>query len=129
VTSLPFWFRIVSTAIAVFPVFVRDSLLGYGLANTIKSKSATLPLFLLIEPSGVIVGLELLDTPDPNSARLQSAGWKKQFVGKSRDQLQRIDAISGATISSNDVAKGVKRLLAFARISGLLSQDIISGRE
>jgi hypothetical protein len=98
-------------------IFVKDSVIGYGLIDSVRSKSSWLTFMVLTTNKNSIVSLELLKTPDPNSSRLKTKFWKKQFIGKEAGQLNRIDAISGATISSHDITCGVTRLLLFLQLS------------
>ena len=101
----------------LFSVYQSDSIAGFGLMDSVRSKSSFLPFLVIVDKKGAIQSVELLSTPDLRSAKLRSPLWKKQFIGKKEIKSRQIDALSGATISSNDITHGVIRLLLYLRLS------------
>lgn len=104
----------------LFSVYQSDSIAGFGLMDSVRSKSSFLPFLVIVDKQGAILLVELLSTPDLRSAKLRSQFWKKQFIRKKEIKSRQIDAISGATISSKDITNGVIRLLLYLRLSGKL---------
>jgi len=101
----------------LFSVYRNDSIVGFGVTDSVRSKSSFLPFLVITDKKGTIQLVELLSTPDPRSAKLRSQLWKKQFIGKKEIKSRQIDAISGATISSKDITHGVIRLLKYLRFT------------
>ena len=99
------------TVVTCYTAFTQRSVAGYGLAGSVRSKSSIVSVLMCLDTTGSIVCLELPEAPDPWSSRLQSTRWRKQFDGETRNTLEHIDALSGATISSDDVTGTVKALL------------------
>src|SRR5262249_11886690 len=70
-----------------------------------------------LEKDGRIKAVEVLEYREPHGGEITSHSWLEQFVGKtSRDPVtldRDIRNISGATLSSQHVTEGVKRILAF----------------
>lgn len=100
----------------IFTVYQNGAIVGFGLMDSVRSKSSSLPFLVITDNNGEIQSVALLSTPDPRSAKLRSRFWEKQFVGKKEIKARHIDAISGATISSGDITNGVIRLLLYLRI-------------
>lgn len=82
---------------------------------------------------GEITGLEVLEASETAGlgAKCKEPEFKKQFAGKNADSIEytkdgakgdnQIDAISGATITTKAVTKGVNAAIAF------LKQDVMKG--
>jgi Na+-translocating ferredoxin:NAD+ oxidoreductase subunit G len=93
---------------------------GSGEAIVVKPRgySSEIEMMVGIDPQGKVSGVKILsqkETPGLG-ADVAKPGFLDQFKGKSvKDKLaakQDIDAITGATISSRAVCKGVKDALA-----------------
>src|SRR5215471_890066 len=70
-----------------------------------------------LEPDGRVKAVEVLEYREAYGSEITSHSWLHQFGGKtSRDPVtidKDIRNISGATLSSQHVTEGVKRILAF----------------
>jgi len=68
-----------------------------------------------ISSGGKVQGIEIMDYRETFGYQVRGAGWRKQFVGKTSHDPVHLDRdiqnISGATLSSNHVTNGVRRVL------------------
>jgi Na+-translocating ferredoxin:NAD+ oxidoreductase RnfG subunit len=68
-----------------------------------------------VSSEGKVQGVEIMDYRETIGYQVRDARWRRQFVGKtSKDPVtlnKDIQNISGATLSSNHVTNGVRRLL------------------
>lgn len=97
--------------------------MGYAFRVTPKGYGGTIDMIVGIDLNGRVIGVKVLsmkETPGLGS-RAAQPGFLSQFMGKtSGSQLKAkkdIDAITGATITSQAVASGVREaLLRFNRV-------------
>lgn len=94
-----------------------DEIAGYALLTRVPSKSHALDLLLITDSKASIISIKLTGLKGSKNAPLKSPFWNKQFIGASIEnkKLDEVDAISGATISSEAVISGVKHSLDFIR--------------
>lgn len=68
-----------------------------------------------LNKSGQVQGVEILEYRESYGHQIRREPWRKQFVGKDKSSPLKLDEdiknISGATLSSSHVTKGVRRLL------------------
>ena len=68
-----------------------------------------------ISSDGKVRGIEIMDYRETFGYQVRGAAWRKQFVGKTCEDPVHLDRdiqnISGATLSSNHVTNGVRRVL------------------
>lgn len=87
----------------------------FFITDNVFGKHEYITYALLISPGSEIKGLEILDYRETYGDQIRQQNWRQQFVGKSaNDPLELtkdILNISGATISCNNITRGVKRLL------------------
>jgi Na+-translocating ferredoxin:NAD+ oxidoreductase RnfG subunit len=92
-------------------------LLGFFIVDYVIGKHLVIDYSVALEPDGRIKAVEVLEYREPHGGEITSHSWLEQFVGKtSRDPVtldRDIRNISGATLSSQHVTEGVKRILAF----------------
>jgi len=94
------------------------NVVGYIVADTAKGYSSFIKMLVAVSPDYNVMGIDILGHGEtPGLGDQVEAGWfKEQFKGKGMDNLvvvkgetkTDIQAISGATISSRAVTKGVK---------------------
>lgn len=93
-------------------IFQNDTLLAKGLRIEVPSKNGDLSIFTLTDKRGSVKNVKIVKADDTKGYNLNSKLWRKQFVNKNASDLLRvgkdIDAMSGATISSNAVTKAIK---------------------
>ncbi len=91
-----------------------DSLLGYGMLDNVYGKTAPITFMTLFDTDGHILAATVLKYREPYGGQVQNKGWLNQFAGKGREAGFRVgadvSAISGATISVNAMARGIKKL-------------------
>ncbi len=96
----------------LFKILMNDSTVAKALIAKVSSKTGNISVLTLINNDGTIRTVKVVGAEDPRSFNLNSKLWRKQFKGKSMDNYLRvgkdIDAMSGATISSNAATKAVK---------------------
>ena len=67
-----------------------------------------------LNPSGTILGIEILEYVESYGYEVAEAQWRKQFIGKSASDPiklnQDIQNIGGATLSCKHITDGVKRI-------------------
>ena len=101
---------------------------GKAISVFTQGYSGKINMLVGVDPQGKVSGVKILnhrETPGLG-ANIVKSGFLKQFKGKSlKDPIepkQDIDAITGATISSRAVCKGVKEALKKAK-------DLPAGRQ
>jgi len=91
-------------------------LLGFFVIDYVIGKHLLIDYSVALEPDGRVKGVEVLEYRESYGSEITSRSWLRQFVGKTgRDQItidKDIRNISGATLSSQHVTEGVKRILA-----------------
>lgn len=102
--------------------------LGYVVVDDVIGKFELITYAVGIGTDGAVKQLEILSYRESHGHEIRLAGWRRQFVGKTSAAPMRngddIANISGATLSCNHVAEGVKRivtLVEFAKRGGALS--------
>ena len=90
---------------------------GRAIPVSARGYSGSINMMVGVDKSGKIIGVKVLkQTETPGlGANVSNPGFLNQFIGKTaKDQIEPkkdIDAITGATISSRAVCKGVKDAL------------------
>jgi len=93
----------------VYEVRQGDNIIGYTIKTVPNGYDGTIELLTGISMDGEITGVEVLsqtETPGLGD-RITNDEFKDQFVGQSSDAEVGVDALSGATVSSNAVVNGV----------------------
>lgn len=89
---------------------------GYAIIDHVKGKEEPITFALCISPDGKLREVEILQYRESHGGAVKNKSFRKQFVGKSATSPlkigQDIQNVSGATISSRNLAAGVKRALA-----------------
>jgi len=104
-----------SDLITVYFGYAGDKLLGYALFDTHVVRTLPETFLTVLSPEGVVISTYVVAFHEPLEY-LPHERWMRQLEGKKMgDDLQvgrGIAAITGATLSSNAVAGGVRRALA-----------------
>jgi Na+-translocating ferredoxin:NAD+ oxidoreductase RnfG subunit len=95
----------------------RDgALLGFAEVRNVKGKERPITYLVAVDSTGATRDIDVLVYREPQGGEVANEAWRRQFRGKtSSDPLQvgkDIKNISGATISSNSVTRGVRQALA-----------------
>ncbi len=89
---------------------------GYAVLDDTPGQHKDISFAVLMSPAGYIERVEVMVYREPKGDGVRSERFRKQFSGKTAAQpLQAgrdIVAVSGATISSRSLARGVKRAAA-----------------
>ena len=106
---------------AVWKVAKNDAFLGWFVVDEVVGKHEFITYALAISPEGSVLGVEIMSYRETHGGEVRDAKWRARFVGKTIHDPLRLDQdipnISGATLSSRNVANGVKRLLALQQVA------------
>lgn len=87
---------------------------AYVLMDDVSGRHMPITFFVVFDASGHILGCRVVKYRERYGSGVKSKRWLRQFTGKNATSGFKvgkdIDAISGATISSNSVTKGIKKL-------------------
>jgi len=91
-------------------------LLGYFVFDRVIGKHLYIDYAVAIDPGGRVRNVDILEYRESYGGEVRSPSWLAQFVGKSRGSAltvgKDIRNISGATLSSEHITEGVKRILS-----------------
>jgi Na+-translocating ferredoxin:NAD+ oxidoreductase RnfG subunit len=91
-------------------------LIGYFVFDRVIGKHLYIDYAVAVDPSGRVRNVQILEYRESYGGEVRSASWLAQFVGKSSASAltvgKDIRNISGATLSSEHITQGVKRILA-----------------
>ncbi len=94
-------------------------LVGYFVFDRVIGKHLYIDYSVALDPGGHVRRVDILQYRESYGDEVKGASWLAQFVGKSSaSPLQLgndIRNISGATLSSQHVTEGVKRIVNFAK--------------
>ena len=86
----------------------------YAILDNVKGKSMPITFLAIFDENNTIYNVSIIKYREPYGGEIKSKRWLKQFIGfdYSSDYAigNEIDGISGATISTNSVSKGVNKL-------------------
>jgi Na+-translocating ferredoxin:NAD+ oxidoreductase RnfG subunit len=87
-----------------------------GISDRVIGKHLYIDYTVAIDPSGRVRRIDILEYRESYGGEVRSPSWLGQFVGKSSASPlaigQDIRNLSGATLSSQHLTQGVKRILA-----------------
>lgn len=92
---------------------------GYAVVDEEKGLSLPITFAVLMDPQGRVRRMEILAYREPRGDEVRSPRFRQQFVGKGVQDAIRygddIAAVSGATVSSRSMARGVRRAVVLLR--------------
>ena len=95
-----------------------EDILGYCMNVVCKGFGGDIVLIIGIDLDGDITGIQLIshaETPSIGAVAVDENGsFFPQFVGVSASELEKVETVSGATISSSAVKEGIAKALAVA---------------
>ena len=95
--------------------------LGYVVVDEVIGKFELITYAVGITLDGAIAQIEILSYRESHGSEIRIAGWRKQFVGKTRAAPIRVGEdianISGATLSCKHITDGVKRVVSVVDIA------------
>jgi FMN-binding domain len=88
---------------------------GWFYLDQVIGKHELITYGLALNSDGVVSGIEILDYRETYGSEVRNPKWRAQFVGKRIGAPLKLDVdivnLSGATLSSRNIATGVRRLL------------------
>jgi Na+-translocating ferredoxin:NAD+ oxidoreductase RnfG subunit len=101
---------------SVYRVSRGGALLGFAQVRNVKGKDQPITYLVAIDSTGALKDIDILVYREPRGGEVAYDSWRKQFRGKTTAAPLQVGKdiknISGATISSNSVTRGVKHALA-----------------
>lgn len=83
--------------------------------DTVEGRYEAIDIAVAVDAEGTARGVEILTYREIYGYEVRSPEWRRQFHGKSAQSKLKVDKdianLSGATISSQSITRGVKRLL------------------
>jgi Na+-translocating ferredoxin:NAD+ oxidoreductase RnfG subunit len=100
----------------VYRVSRGGTLLGFAQVRNVKGKDQPITYLVAIDSASALKDIDILVYREPRGGEVAYDAWRKQFRGKTAGAPLQVGKdiknISGATISSNSVTRGVKQTLA-----------------
>ncbi len=101
--------------VGLYAAKVNGKVAGYGIVDNVRGKERNITYMLIVGTDLKVKDLEVLFYREQYGGEVESETWRNQFKGKSASDNVRvggnIENISGATISTNNITYGVKKLL------------------
>ena len=92
-----------------------DRLLGLFVLDHVIGKHLYIDYAVALDTSGRVMRVEILQYRESYGGEVREPGWLAQFVGKTSSSSLKVGSdirnISGATLSSQHLTEGVKRVL------------------
>jgi FMN-binding protein len=89
---------------------------GWLIVDQVVGKHEYITYALALTATGTVRSVEIMDYRENYGGEIRNPRWRAQFVGRRAGQPLRLGAeirnISGATLSSQHVTDGIRRLLA-----------------
>ncbi len=99
----------------VYTVFKNDKILGWAVALDEMGKIKPITFLVGIDSQHKVLAVYILEYRDIFGSDIKRRSFLRQFIGKTlKDRLKAgrdIDAVTGATVSSNAAAAAVKKAL------------------
>ena len=99
----------------VYRVSRGGALLGFAQVRNVKGKDQPITYLVAIDSASALKDIDILVYREPRGGEVAYDSWRKQFRGKTAAAPLQVGKdiknISGATISSNSVTRGVKQTL------------------
>lgn len=90
----------------------QDSLISIALLDNTLGKAMPITFLVIFDLLGDIQHTQIIKYREAIGGEIQSEVWNSQFRGFNRtSQFDKIDGISGATISVHSVSKGIQKLV------------------
>ncbi|OVE82004.1 hypothetical protein BVY03_01785 [bacterium K02(2017)] len=88
---------------------------GYAFIDHIVGKEMPITYVVSLDSKGVVNEVEIMIYRESHGGEVKNKRYRKQFIGKNSESSLKLGKdivpVSGATISSRQIAKGVKRIL------------------
>ena len=108
--------RFVENGGSTWKAQASDRLLGLFVLDHVIGKHLYIDYAVALDTSGRVMRVDILQYRESYGGEVREPGWLAQFVGKSSASPLKIGSdirnISGATLSSQHLTEGVKRVLS-----------------
>ncbi|MBA3496888.1 MAG: FMN-binding protein [Gemmatimonadales bacterium] len=100
----------------VYRISRSGTLLGFAQVRNVKGKDQQITYLVATDSADALRDIDILVYREPYGGEVAYEPWRKQFRGKTSNAALQVGKdirnVSGATISSNAVTRGVRRALA-----------------
>ncbi len=107
------------TTVNYYAVNLGNRRAGYAIVDEVRGKSKLITYAVFVDPNVVIKDLEVLAYRETYGGEIQYDAFRKQFRGKGTKDAMKVGVdirnVSGATISTNAVTGGTRKLMAVLR--------------
>ena len=101
-------------ALNVWTINTADTISHYAIIDNSLGKSMPITFLVVFTTDGKIKYTQIIKYREPYGGEISSLSWTSQFIGMSNESEfnmgKTIDGISGATISTHSVTKGIHKL-------------------
>ena len=98
----------------IWTISTADTISHYALIDNSLGKSMPITFLVVFTTNGRIRYTQIIKYREPYGGEISSLSWTSQFIGMWKDSEfkvgKTIDGISGATISTHSVTKGIHKL-------------------
>ena len=98
----------------IWTISTADTLSHYAIIDNSLGKSMPITFLVIFTINGKIRYTQIVKYREPYGGEISSLSWTSQFIGMWKDSEfkvgKTIDGISGATISTHSVTKGIHKL-------------------
>ena len=98
----------------VWAITTTDAISHYAIIDNSLGKSMPITFLVVFTANGKIKYAQIVKYREPYGGEISSLSWTSQFLGMSNESEfnvgKTIDGISGATISTHSVTKGIHKL-------------------
>lgn len=98
----------------IYKIYAEKKLKGFAVLDNVYGKSMPITFLVIFSPDGEIISSDIVKYREPYGGAVTNKSWNEKFEGKNASSGfavgKDVDAISGATISVNSVAKGINKL-------------------
>lgn len=89
--------------------------IGTAYLDNTKGKMQPISFLVVLDSVSKIINVEIVKYRESHGGQVREKNWLSQFIGKDEESSFKvgkdINSISGATISSHSVSKGVERIM------------------
>lgn len=100
------------SVIEIFEAYDGDSLIGYAIKHVSRGFGGDLVLMTGFNVDGTVAGMDVLEHAETPGlgAKAEEPEFRDKFIGKSTSEEITVEAISGATVTTDGVLAGVNEV-------------------
>jgi hypothetical protein len=108
--------RFVDNGSSTWKAFAGDRLIGLFVLDHVIGKHLFIDYAVALDTTGKVMRVEILQYRESYGGEVREPGWLAQFVGKTSSSALKVGSdirnISGATLSSEHLTEGVRKVLS-----------------